>query len=220
MMARKKTKVDALIDELLEDCEDPKDVLGKHGLLKELTKKVVERVLEAELTEHLGYEKHDVVGRGSGNNCNGKGHKTVHTESGSIDIEVPRDRNSTFEPQLVKKRQRRLEGFDEKVLALYSRGMSTREIQSHLENLYGVDVSPTLISNVTDAVVDEVRAWQSRPLSEVYPILYFDALFVKSRQEGPVKNKGVYLALGVNLNGEKELLGLWIAETEGAKFSG
>ena len=218
MMASKKTKVDALIDELLEGCEDPKDVLGKHGLVKELTKRIVERVLETELSEHLGYEKHDPVGRGSGNNRNGKGHKTVHTESGSIDIEVPRDRNSTFEPQLIKKRQRRLEGFDEKVLALYSRGMSTREIQSHLEDLYGVDVSPTLIFNVTDAVVDEVRTWQSRPLSEVYPILYFDALFVKSRQEGPVKNKAVYLALGVNLNGEKELLGLWIAETGGAKF--
>ena len=207
-MARKKTKVDALIDELLEGCEGPKDILGKHGLVKELTKRIVERVLETELSEHLGYEKHDPVGRGSGNNRNGKGHKSVQTESGSIDIEVPRDRNGTFEPQLIKKRQRRLEGFDEKVLALYSRGMSTREIQGHLEDLYGVEVSPTLISNVTNGVMEEVRAWQSRPLSEVYPILYFDALVVKSRQEGPVKNKAVYLALGVNLNGEKELLGL------------
>lgn len=217
-MTSKKTKVDALIDELLEDCENPKDVLGKNGLLKQLTKGLVERVLEAELTEHLGYERHDPGGRGSGNSRNGKGSKTVHGDSGSFEIEVPRDRNGSFEPQLVKKRQRRLEGFDEKVLALYSRGMSTREIQGHLEELYGVEVSPTLISNVTDAVMEEVHAWQVRPLSEVYPILYFDALFVKSRQEGPVRNKAVYLALGVNLEGEKELLGLWIAETEGAKF--
>jgi transposase-like protein len=217
-MTRKKSKQDILIDELLEDVSDPKDILGKNGLLKQLTKRLVERTLEAELTDHLGYEPHEPKGHGTGNNRNGKGDKTVQSETGAIDIKVPRDRNGTFEPKLIKKRQRRLEGFDDKVLALYSRGLSTRDIQGQLEELYGVEVSPTLISNVTNAVMDDVRAWQSRPLSAVYPILYFDALFVKSRQEGPVKNKAVYLALGINLEGEKELLGLWIAETEGSKF--
>ncbi len=217
-MTRKKSKQDTLIDELLEDCQDPKDILGKNGLLKQLTKRLVERTLEAELSSHLGYEPHSIKGRGSGNNRNGKGHKTVQSDTGALEIEVPRDRNGTFEPQLVKKRQRRLEGFDDKVLALYSRGLSTRDIQGQLEELYGAEVSPTLISNVTAAVMEDVRAWQSRPLSAVYPILYFDALFVKSRQEGPVKNKAVYLALGINLEGEKELLGIWIAATEGSKF--
>ena len=217
-MTRKKSKQDTLIDELLEDVSDPKDILGKNGLLKQLTKRLVERTLEAELANHLGYEPHEQKGHGTGNNRNGKGNKTVQSESGAIDIDVPRDRNATFEPQLIKKRQRRLEGFDDKVLALYSRGLSTRDIQGQIEELYGVEVSPTLISNVTNAVMDDVRAWQTRPLSCVYPILYFDALFVKSRQEGPVKNKAVYLALGINLEGEKELLGLWIAETEGSKF--
>jgi transposase-like protein len=206
------------IDGLLEDVSDPKDILGKNGLLKQLTKRLVERTLEAELTDHLGYEPHEPKGHGTGNNRNGKGDKTVQSETGAIDIKVPRDRNGSFEPKLIKKRQRRLEGFDDKVLALYSRGLSTRDIQGQLEELYGAEVSPTLISNVTNAVMDDVRAWKSRPLSTVYPILYFDALFVKSRQEGPVKSKAVYLALGINLEGEKELLGLWIAETEGSKF--
>jgi len=217
-MTSKKSKQDALIDELLQDCKDPKDILGNNGLLKQLTKRLVERTLEAELTEHLGYEPNSPQGRGSGNNRNGKSQKTVQGDSGALDIEVPRDRNGSFEPQLVKKRQRRLPGFDEKVIALYARGMSTRDIQGQLQELYGVEVSPTLISNVTAAVMDEVRAWQSRPLSAVYPIVYFDAIFVKSRQEGPVKNKAVYLALGINLEGEKELLGLWSADTEGSRF--
>ena len=209
---------EALLDELLKGCTDPKDILGEHGLLKQLTKRLVERALGAEMTAHLGYEPHAPEGRGSGNSRNGKQVKTIQTESGPLEIEVPRDRNSAFEPQLVAKRQRRLEGFDEKVLALYARGLSTREIQGHLEELYGVEVSPTLISNVTDAVLEEVRAWQSRPLEAVYPILYFDALLVKSREAGPVKNRAVYVALGVNFQGEKELLGLWLSETEGAKF--
>jgi len=217
-MTSKKSKQDALIDELLQDCKDPKDILGNNGLLKQLTKRLVERSLEAELTEHLGYEPNSPQGRGTGNNRNGKSQKTVQADSGSLNIEVPRDRNGSFEPQLVKKRQRRLPGFDEKVIALYARGMSTRDIQGQLQELYGVEVSPTLISNVTAAVMDEVRAWQSRPLSAVYPIVYFDAIFVKSRQEGPVKNKAVYLALGINLEGEKELLGLWSADTEGSRF--
>jgi putative transposase len=218
MMTRKKSKQDALIDELLEDGHDPESILGKNGLLKQLTKRLVERTLEAELTDYLGYDPHAAKGHGSGNNRNGKGEKTIQGDSGTLSIEVPRDRNGTFEPQFIKKRQRRLKGFDEKVISLYSRGLSTRDIQAEFEDVYGAEVSPTLISNVTNAVMDEVRAWQSRPLSPVYPIVYFDALFVKSRQEGPVKNKAVYLALGINLEGEKELLGLWIAETEGSKF--
>jgi transposase-like protein len=217
-MAGIKSKQDALIDELLEGCSDPKEILGKNGLLKELTRRLIERALEAELTEHLGYEPHAPQGRGSGNNRNGKGQKTVQCESGAIQIEVPRDRNSIFEPQLIKKRQRRLEGFDDKVLALYARGLSTRDIQEQFEEMYGVEVSPALISNITETVMEDVRVWQSRPLSAVYPILYLDALFVKSRQDGPVKNKAIYLALGINLEGTKELLGLWAAETEGSKF--
>lgn len=217
-MTRPKNTTDVLLDELLKGCKSPQDLLGEHGLLKQLTKRMVERALEAEMTEHLGYEPHDAEGRGSGNSRNGKSKKTVQSEAGQFDIEVPRDRNGSFEPQMVKKRQRRLEGFDDKVLALYARGQSTREIQAQLQALYGVEVSPTLISNVTDAVHDEVRAWQSRPLAAVYPILYFDALYVKSREEGPVKTKAVFLALGINLEGEKELLGLWMNEAEGAKF--
>src|SRR5512137_2775580 len=211
-MASTKSKQDALIDELLQDCADPKDILGKNGLLKQLTKRLVERTLKAELTDHLGYEPHAPEGHGSGNNRNGKSQKTVQSESGPLQIEVARDRNGTFEPQFVKKRQRRLEGFDDKVLSLYARGLSTRDIQGQLEELYGVEVSPALISTVTEAVMEDVRAWQSRPLSAVYPILYFDALFVKTRQDGPVMTKAVYLALGMNLEGEKELLGLWVAQ--------
>jgi putative transposase len=198
-------KHEALLDALLNDYTDPKDILGEHGLLKHLTKRVVERALEAELTAHLGYAPHARQGSSDGNCRNGKGQKTVQMETGQFNIAVPRDRKGSFAPQLVQKRQRRLEGFDDKVLALYARGLSTREIQAHLEELYGVEVSPTLISHITDAVLDEVRAWQSRPLASVYPILYFDALFVKSRQEGPVQTKAVYLALGITLDGEKEL---------------
>src|SRR5919205_3567605 len=217
-MASVSTKQEALLDELLKDYTSPQAILGEHGLLKQLTKRVVERVLEAELSAHLGYAPHVRHGTEEQNARNGTGKKTVHTETGQFNIEVPRDRNGSFEPQLVPKRQRRLEGFDDKVLALYARGLSTRDIQAHLEELYGAEVSPTLISNITDAVLDDVRTWQARPLASVYPILYFDALFVKSRQEGPVQTKAVYLALGVTLEGEKDLLGLWLSESEGAKF--
>jgi putative transposase len=217
-MASRQTQYDTLLDELLKDCTTPQEILGAHGLLKQLTKRLVERALEAELTAHLGYAPHARQAGARGNYRNGTGTKTVHLETGPCDLEVPRDRNASFEPQLVKKRQRRLEGFDDKVLALYSRGLSTRDIQGHLEELYGTEVSPTLISTVTDAVLDEVRTWQARPLASVYPILYFDALFVKSRQDGPVQTKAVYLALGINLEGEKDLLGLWLSESEGAKF--
>jgi len=216
--AKSPNKTDVLLDELLEGCESPEDIFGKHGLVKQLTKRLVERALRAELTEHLGYAPHAPEGRGSGNTRNGSTAKTVQTAHGDLALQTPRDRAGSFEPVLVPKRQRRLEGFDEKVLALYARGLTTRDIQGHLEELYGVEVSPTLISTITDAVLEDVRTWQSRPLDAVYPILYFDCLFVKSRQEGVVKSKAVYVALGVNLQGEKALLGLWISETEGAKF--
>lgn len=213
---KSKTKEEALLDELLKGYTDPKDILGEHGLLKSLQKRLVERVLEAELTEHLGYEAHEPA-TGT-NRRNGKGRKILQGDSGEFEIAVPRDRDGSFEPQLVKKRQRRLPGFDEKVLALYSGGLSTREIQAQLEELYGVEVSPGLISNITNAVLDDVKSWRSRPLSPVYPIVYFDALVVKSRQDGMVRNKAVYLALGISLDGEKEVLGMWMSETEGAKF--
>ncbi len=219
MARREKSKQDTLIDELLKDGHEPKDILGRNGLLQQLTKRLIERTLQAELSEHLGYAPYAPPEGHEADNCrNGKGSKTVQTDSGPVQIEVPRDRDSSFEPKLVRKRQRRPDGFDDKVLALYARGLSTRDIQGQLEELYGVEVSPALISNVTDAVMDEVRAWQSRPLSPVYPIVYFDALFVKTRQEGPVASKAVYLALAINMEGEKELLGLWLAQSEGSKF--
>jgi putative transposase len=207
-----------LLDELLKQVDNPEDLFGKDGLLKELTARLVERVLEAELTDHLGYEKHQVAGRNSGNSRNGYGKKSLKGDNGTLEIKMPRDRNASFEPQLVEKRQSRMPSFDEKILSLYARGMSTREIQGHLEELYGTEVSPTLISNVTDAVLETVTEWQNRPLRAIYPIIYLDALFVKVRDEGRVIKKAVYLALGINLDGEKELLGMWIARSEGAKF--
>src|SRR5437660_1902534 len=211
-------KQEALLDELLKDYTNPQDILGEHGLLKRLTQRVVERMLEAELTAHLGYALHERHGTEEPNARNGKGHKTVQTDIGPLDLAVPRDRNGSFAPQLVPKRQRRLDGFDAQVLSLYARGLSTREIQGHLEELYGTEVSPTLISTITDAVLDEVRTWQARPLASVYPCLDFDVLCVKSRQEGPVRTKAVYLALGITMEGEKELLGLWLSASEGATF--
>jgi putative transposase len=207
-----------LIDELLKDYDQPQDILGEGGLLKELTKAVIERCLETELDSHLGYPKHARKGNATGNLRNGHSQKTLKGEQGHVDIEVPRDRQGTFEPQLVKKGQTRMVGFDEKILALYARGLTTRDIQAQLQELYGVEVSPTLISNVTEAVMEEVRQWQNRPLEPVYPIVYVDCLVVKVRENQRVINKSVYLVLGVDMNGQKELLGIWIAQTEGAKF--
>jgi len=190
-----------LIDELLEGYEGPEDLIGEEGLLEGLQKALMERVFGAELTEHLGYEKGDPAGAGSGNNRNGHSKKRVLTDSSSVEVSVPRDRNGSFEPQLVKKGQSRLPGFDAKVISLYARGMSQREIQAHLEELYGISVSADLISRVTDAVIDEVKAWQSRPLDQIYPVIFFDALFVKVRDEGTVRNKAVYLAIGYGVFG-------------------
>lgn len=210
-------EVDKLLDEMLKG-KTPEEILGQGGVLKGLTKRLVERALEGEMTTHLGYPKHAPEGRGSGNSRNGATGKRVLTGEGELDIEVPRDRKGDFDPQLVKKGQRRLPGFDDKVIALYARGLTTREIQGHLLDIYDVEVSPTLISNVTDAVLDDVRAWQSRPLDPVYPILYLDAIHLKLRSSGAVQNQAVYVALGINLEGQKDLLGLWVGESEGAKF--
>jgi len=207
-----------VLDEILKDYEKPEDLFNENGLLQQLTKALVERALNGEMTHHLGYEKHNPDGNNSGNSRNGSTPKTLKGKRGQVEIEVPRDRNSEFEPQLVKKNQTRFDGLDEKIISLYARGMTTREIQGHLEEIYGVEVSPSPISNVTDAVLDEVRAWQSRPLDSVYPILYLDALRVKVKSQGRVVNKAIYLAFGVNLQGMKEVLGIWAAESEGAKF--
>jgi len=207
-----------VIDKLLTNYQKPEDIVGENGLLKQLTKALVERAMEAELTHHLGYEKHDPAGYGRGNSRNGASKKTLKGDFGEIDIAVPRDRNASFEPQIVPKGQTRFTGFDDKILSLYARGMTTRDIQNHLEEMYGVEVSPTLISNVTEAVLEEVRAWQSRPLDPLYPIVYLDALMVKMRDNGVVQNRAVYVALGVTREGRKEVLGLWSSVNEGAKF--
>lgn len=210
-------ELNELLDGLVKG-KTPEELLGEEGLLKELTKRLVERALEGELTAHLGYEKHAPEGRNGKNSRNGRTNKRVKTDTAELTIEVPRDREGTFEPRLVRKRQRRLPGFDDKVLALYARGMTTREIQGHLEDLYNVAVSPALISAVTDAVLEDVRAWQSRPLEALYPIVYLDALHLKMRVSGHVETCAVYVALALNLEGHKELLGLWVGEAEGAKF--
>ena len=207
-----------LIDRLLADYKKPEDLIGENGLLKQLTKRLVERALEAEMAEHLGHGKNEPVANPKGNTRNGKSKKTLKGEFGELPIEIPRDRDGSFEPQIVPKHQTRWTGFDDKILSLYARGMTVREIQAHLEEMYGAEVSPTLISTVTDAVMDEAKAWQSRPLDALYPIVYLDCIHVKSRDAGVVKVKAVYLALGIDLTGNKQLLGLWIAQTEGAKF--
>jgi putative transposase len=207
-----------LVDELLVNYKKPEDIIGENGLLKQLTKALLERALSAELTEHVGYDKHDPAGYNSGNSRNGSSKKKLKGEFGEIELETPRDRNGSFEPEIVSKGQTRFTGFDDKIISMYSRGMTTREIEGHLKEMYGVDVSPTLISNVTEAVMEEVKTWQSRPLDEVYPILYMDALRVKVRDGAHVQNKAIHVAIAVNLAGHKEVLGLWAAQNEGAKF--
>src|SRR6478736_9861791 len=217
-MTKDKSIDNELIDDLLKDYKKPEDLIGENGLLKQLTKQLLERAMAAELTEHVGYEKHDPAGSNSGNSRNGKSAKTIKGSFGRMPLEVPRDRNGTFEPQIIEKHQTRFTGFDANIISLYARGLSTREIQQHLEEIYHVEVSPALISSVTEEVLDEVRTWQNRQLDEVYPIMYLDALQFKVRDGGHVKNKAIYLAIGITVNGLKEVLGLWIAQTEGAKF--
>jgi putative transposase len=207
-----------VLDELIKGYEKPEDLIGETGLLKQLTKALIERAMNAELTHHLGYEKHDPAGYHSGNSRNGRSPKTVKGEFGEIVVETPRDRNGSFEPQILPKRQTRFDGFDDKIVSMYARGMTTREIQGHLLEMYGVEVSPALISEVTDAVSEEVKGWQSRPLEPIYGIVFLDALYVKMRHEGRVENRAVYVAIGVDLEGRKEVLGLWTSAHEGAKF--
>ena len=211
-MARRKAPhiPDALLDQLLAGA-DPKTAFDADGLLDDLKKALAERALNAEMDHHLASEE-------TGNSRNGYGRKRVTTETGRIELEVPRDRQSTFDPQLIAKYQRRFPGFDDKIVSMYARGMSTREIVGHLRELYGIEVSADLVSTVTDAVLDEIAAWQARPLEPVYPLVFFDALRVKVRDEGLVRNKAVHIALGVRADGAKEILGLWLEQNEGAKF--
>ena len=214
-MARKKDSAISaeLLDKLLEG-RDPASVLSSDGLLGDLKKALAERMLNAEMDVHLDSE----VEQAAGNHRNGSSQKTVLSDDGELVLSIPRDRQGRFDPALIGKYQRRFPGFDEKIIALYARGMSTRDIQAHVGELYGVAISPDLVSVVTDSVIDEVRAWQSRPLEPVYAVVFFDALRVKIRDEGLVRNKAVYLAIGMRCSGHKEVLGLWIEQTEGAKF--
>lgn len=207
-----------LADSLLANYKKPEDLIGENGLLKQLTKMLVERALEVEMTDHLGHDKSGAVSNDSANTRNGHSGKTLKGDFGALPIDIPRDRQGTFEPQIIAKHQTRWSGFDDKIISLYARGLSGREIQGHLEEMYGAEVSPALISSVTDAVSDDVKAWQARPLDALYPILYLDCIHVKVRDAGAVRNKAVFLAIGVNMDGHKEVLGLWIAQTEGAKF--
>jgi putative transposase len=217
-MTKDKSIDNELIDNLLKNYKKPEDLIGENGLLKQLTKQLLERAMAAEMTEHVGYDKHDTAGNNSGSSRNGKSAKTIKGTFGELALETPRDRNGTFEPQIIEKHQTRFTGFDANIISLYAQGLSTREIQQHLEEIYHVEVSPGLISSVTDEVLDEVKTWQNRQLDAVYPIMYLDAIQFKVRDNGHVKNKAIYLAIGVTVEGYKEVLGLWIAQTEGAKF--
>src|SRR5690349_22626456 len=218
--ARRPLVDEELADQLLERAQaEGAELLGPDGLLSQVTKVVLERALAEEMTGHLGYDKHDPAGRGSGNNRNGSTGKTVLTDVGAVDLAVPRDRNGTFEPQIVRKGQTRLNGFNERIIALYARGMTTRDIRAHLREMYDVEVSPDLISRVTDAVLEELQEWASRPLERVYPVVFIDALMVKIR-DGVVANRPVYLAVGIDCEGAKQVVGLWVgpAVGESSKF--
>ena len=208
-----------VLDRLLED-RDPSEVFARDGLLDDLKKALSERILSAELDEHLGRERGEAPEPAPrpGNRRNGTSSKTVLTGTSKVRLDIPRDRAGTFDPQLIAKYQRRFPEFDEKIISMYARGLSTRAIRDHLEELYGIDVSPDLISTVADAVLDEVAAWQNRPLEPCYPLVFLDAIRVKIRDEGFVRNKAVHIALGIQPDGTREVLGLWIEQTEGAKF--
>ena len=208
-----------ILDEILKDYDcNPETFWGEEGIFKELSKGLIERAMKAELKHHLGYRENEKQHGGRNNYRNGTYSKKVKGDSGELEIEVPRDREGSFEPQIVKKGESRITGMDDKIISMYSRGMSVREIRAHLEEIYGINVSADLISTVTDSVIEEVKKWQNRALQEVYPIIYLDALVVKGRSDGKAANRSVYLAIGVNMEGIKEPLGLWIEESEGAKF--
>jgi putative transposase len=208
----------ALLDHVMAHYKQPTDLIGENGMLKQITKAVFEAALNAEMAQHLGHARHGTASNATGSVRNGHSAKTISGDFGEIDIAIPRDRDANFAHLLLPKHQRRVPGFDERILSLYARGMSTREIAAHLQEMLGVEVSPTLISTITDTVADEVRAWQSRPLDRLYPILYLDCLVVKTREAGSAANRAIYLAIGVNTEGQKEVLGLWTAATEGTKF--
>jgi putative transposase len=211
---------DALIDAVMASVDAGEiDLLGENGAIAELTKRILERGLNEELTAHLGYEAGDPAGRGSGNNRNGTSAKNVLTEIGAVDLDIPRDRNGSFDPQLIPTHSRRLEQFNTNIVHLYARGLSTRDIRRELKRMYHVDVSPALVSKVTDGIIDELNDWQTRPLDAVYPIMYIDALVVKVRTDGTVINRAAYLGIGVDAEGRKHVLGVWLGDgDEGAKF--
>jgi putative transposase len=209
---------DDVVDELLAGARTEEEIVGPGGLLSQLTKRLVERALEVELTDHVGYDRHQEPPGGTGNTRNGTTPKRLVTEHGEVPIDTPRDRDGSFSPKIVRKRQRRFEGFDDKILALYSRGLSTRDIEAHIAEIYGVHIGRDLISKVTDAVMDDARAWQQRPLDDVYPVVFLDALVLKIREGGTVQRRACYLALGVGIDGSRDVLGMWFQETEGAKF--
>jgi putative transposase len=209
---------DELVDELLAGARTEEEIVGPGGLLADLTRRLVERAMSAELTEHLGYERHQEPPGGADNARNGTTPKTLATEHGPVRVKTPRDRNASFEPKIVRKGQRRFQGFDDKILALYSRGLPVRDIEAHLHEIYGVKVGRDLISRVTDAVIEDVRAWQQRPLEDVYPVVFLDCLVLKIREGGTVQRRACYLALGVTVEGDRDVLGMWFQQTEGAKF--
>jgi putative transposase len=216
-MAKAKTRKEELIDELLKEYRNPEDITGENGLLKELTKSLLERAMQQEITHDLGYQKHSRAGK-SDNSRNGYSKKTIKGDFGELQIEVPRDRKAEFEPKIIAKNQTRWTGFDDKIISMYARGMTTRDIQAHLQEIYQVEVSPDLISTVTKGIMEEVIEWQSRPLDLLYPVVFLDAIRVKVRDDGRVINKAVYIAIGLNIEGNKEVLGLWIEQTESSKF--
>ena len=213
---------DAIIEQIISQLDlsgmTQEKLFGPNGIVKNLTSRLLNRILEAEMDVHLGYKKHSNDGDNNGNSRNGYSKKRILTHDQNVELNIPRDRNSEFEPEIVPKYSKRLPLFNDQIISLYSRGMTTRDIQAHLNEIYGVDVSPELISRVTDAVHDDVRAWRTRPLERTYPIVYLDALRVNSRENGKNENKALYLALGINMDGKKEALGFYLSETEGAKF--
>ncbi len=209
------------IEELLKDLEKAKsyeDLMGKDGAIKKLLKSSLENILESELSEHLGYEKNSPYGIHSGNNRNGKTQKTIKTDEGKIELTIPRDRNSTFDPVVVKKYEKTLGPIENKIISMYAKGMTTRDIQSHVEEIYGLEISPTTVSRITDSIVVHAKEWQSRPLSEIYPIVFFDAIHYKVREDGKVRSKAAYTCLAIDLEGRKDMLGIWVGESEGANY--
>jgi len=217
-MATKEEELEKLLDGIDFKNLTPEMITGKNGLLKILTKRIIEKAMSAAMDEHLGYAKHNPAGNNSGNSRNGKSSKTLITDNGDVHIDIPRDRNGEFEPQIVRKHQRHFEGFDDKIISMYGKGMTTRDIQGHIEDIYGVEISPEFVSKVTNAIIEDAQEWQNRLLNPFYAIMYFDAIVIKARHEGRVTNKAVYMAIGVYSQGKKEPLGLWISENEGAKF--